>query len=95
MTDNEDAMIVWIGQSVSPQILKELFGVDDIGDVDRNMVMSFFAPEYISCSEKDVGLSSSASNSSFYAGAQCPCASIRPAKATVEILCCPSKHGWI
>ena len=38
--DNEETMILWIGQSVSPQILKDLVGVEDIADVDRSMVSS-------------------------------------------------------
>lgn len=37
-TDNDDNLILWIGQSVSPQILKDLIDVEDIGDIDRNMV---------------------------------------------------------
>lgn len=38
VTDNEDIMMLWVGASVSPQVLRDLFGVDDIKDVDRNMV---------------------------------------------------------
>ena len=38
MIDNEDVMILWVGQSVSPQVLQDLLGVDDIAHLDRNMV---------------------------------------------------------
>ncbi|KAI0087422.1 hypothetical protein BDY19DRAFT_893145 [Irpex rosettiformis] len=37
LIDNEDIMILWIGQSVSPQILTDLLGVDDLSAVDRNL----------------------------------------------------------
>ncbi|KAI0346387.1 sec24-like protein [Trametopsis cervina] len=38
LIDNEEIMMLWIGQSVSPQILTDLLGVDDVAAVDRNMV---------------------------------------------------------
>ncbi|TFK84659.1 sec24-like protein [Polyporus arcularius HHB13444] len=38
LIDNEDAMMLWIGASVSPQLLKDLLGVDDIWEVDQHML---------------------------------------------------------
>lgn len=35
--------MIWVGNSVSPQILLDLFGVDDVNSVDPRMV-SFVAP---------------------------------------------------
>lgn len=36
--DNEESMMLWVGQSVSPQLLQDLFAVDDQVNIDRNMV---------------------------------------------------------
>lgn len=38
ISDNEESMVFWIGSSVSPQILSDLFGVDDINAVNPRMV---------------------------------------------------------
>ncbi|KAF7360198.1 SEC23 SEC24 family protein [Mycena venus] len=38
LIDNGEAMIMWVGGSVSPQILLDLFGVDDLMAVDAQMV---------------------------------------------------------
>lgn len=38
LVDNGEVMMIWIGNSVSPQVLLDLFGVDDINLVDPRMV---------------------------------------------------------
>lgn len=38
--------MLWVGQSVSPQLLQDLFAVDDQVNIDRNMVR--FPPRDIS-----------------------------------------------
>lgn len=42
-SDNGEVMMIWVGNSVSPQILLDLFGVDDFNSVDPRMV-SFIVP---------------------------------------------------
>jgi len=34
-------MMIWVGSSVSPQVLLDLFGVDEINQVDPRMVKLF------------------------------------------------------
>jgi len=36
--DNEEMTIFWVGSAASPQILKDLFGVEDVYSVDPHMV---------------------------------------------------------
>lgn len=41
-SDNAEVMMIWVGNSVSPQVLIDLFGVDDINKVDPKMVRLSF-----------------------------------------------------
>ncbi|TFY60009.1 hypothetical protein EVG20_g7584 [Dentipellis fragilis] len=38
LADNEELQVLWIGQSTSPQLLRDLFAVDDTADIDPYMV---------------------------------------------------------
>jgi len=38
LLDSGEAMMIWVGNSVSPQVLLDLFGVEDIHNVDPKMV---------------------------------------------------------
>lgn len=41
LIDNEEFMIFWVGDGVSPRVLLDLFGVDDIAALNPNDVVSF------------------------------------------------------
>ena len=41
-------MIIWVGSSVSPQLLSDLFGVDDVANIDPYLVSSAFPLPWIS-----------------------------------------------
>ena len=36
--DNDEMVVFWIGSGASPQLLRDLFGVDDYMSIDRRMV---------------------------------------------------------
>ncbi|KAI0322894.1 sec24-like protein [Amylostereum chailletii] len=38
LVDNEEMQVLWIGQAVSPQLLQDLFGVQDVQEVDPYMI---------------------------------------------------------
>lgn len=38
IADNEELQVLWVGGSASPQLLLDLFGVDDIFKVDIRIV---------------------------------------------------------
>ena len=49
--DNGELQVLWVGQSASPQLLLDLFGVDDIFKVDIRIVRSpYFSYLYQSIS---------------------------------------------
>jgi len=41
-SDNGELMMIWVGGSVSPQVLIDLFGVDDINNVNPRTVRLLF-----------------------------------------------------
>jgi len=43
IADNEELQVLWVGQSASPQLLLDLFGVDDIFKVDIRIVRALFS----------------------------------------------------
>jgi protein transport protein SEC24 len=36
--DNEELQVLWVGQSASPQLFLDLFGIDDVFQVDLRIV---------------------------------------------------------
>ena len=36
--DNDEIVVFWIGSGASPQLLQDLFGVDDFMSIDTRMV---------------------------------------------------------
>ena len=42
IADNEELQVLWVGQSASPKLLLDLFGVDDIFKVDIRIVRAHF-----------------------------------------------------
>lgn len=37
-TENGETAILWLGGSVSPALLQDLYGIDDLKDIDTRMV---------------------------------------------------------
>lgn len=38
VSDNEEAQILWLGSVTSPQLLSDLFGVEDVHSINTQMV---------------------------------------------------------
>jgi hypothetical protein len=49
-TDNEEMAVFWVGLSSSPTQIKDLFGVDDVNDLDPRLVGIFFSLQNLPCS---------------------------------------------
>ncbi|KAI0066899.1 protein transporter SEC24 [Artomyces pyxidatus] len=48
LIDNEELQVLWIGQSVSPQLLQDVFGVDDVADLDTQTTVLPQLPSVLS-----------------------------------------------
>ncbi|KAI8976654.1 sec24-like protein [Trametes punicea] len=54
IADNEDLMVLWIGGSVSPQVLKDLLDVEDIMQVDPHTLYLPILPSRLSTQVRNV-----------------------------------------
>jgi len=94
VSDNDENMVFWIGSSVSPQILSDLFGVDDVSAVNPRMVRFFcIACFFFLLLTSNSAYVTCAADNTLYPGSQYP-QSTRPSTRTAfQDVCGSSGYG--
>ncbi|PCH39444.1 protein transporter SEC24 [Wolfiporia cocos MD-104 SS10] len=54
LIDNEDMMVLWIGSDASPQLIKDLFDVDDFMNIDARMLQLPQLPTLLSTQVRNI-----------------------------------------
>ncbi|KAG5646343.1 hypothetical protein DXG03_003666 [Asterophora parasitica] len=94
IADNEESVIIWVGGSVSPQILLDMFGMDDIMTLDTRLVSFLVAPappKWTSANRPFEASITRAGNASVNASTQHPHIPPGSAWASDENVHCPAK----